>query len=261
MTVPRGQITAVVGGDGSGKTTLLQALAGLTRPTAGEVSSPGRANIGFVSAVGGAYPDLSVDENLAFAGRGYDMPAARQRERAGLLLERTGLTAAHDRLGGKLSGGMRQKLAVAMALLHEPPLLILDEPTTGVDPVSRIELWRLVSGAAAAGTAVLLSTTYVDEAERAAEVCVLDRGRTLLTGTPDEVLAGIDGRIFVVPVDGARPGAECWRDGSDWRLFVPTGVTPPEGAQPTVATLDDAVIAAALGLTAAGPRRSEGRPA
>jgi ABC-2 type transport system ATP-binding protein len=249
VTVPPGRVTAVVGGDGSGKSTLLRALAGLAPPSSGQVRSPGRDRIGFVSAQGGAYRDLTVDENLAFSGHGYGMTSDALRTRTEHLLERTGLAEARRRLGGQLSGGMRQKLAVAMALLHEPPLLILDEPTTGVDPVSRVELWRLISGAAAAGTAVLLSTTYIDEAERAAWVCVLDRGRALLTGTPDEVVGTVAGRIRSIPVNGSRPPCECWRDGAFWRMYVPAGGQSPAGAAPAEARLDDAVIAAALGLT------------
>jgi ABC-2 type transport system ATP-binding protein len=256
--VPPRRVTAVVGGDGSGKSTLLRALAGLAPPSSGEVHSPGRDRIGFVSAQGGAYRDLTVDENLAFSGRSYGMASDALRERTELLLARTGLTEARYRLGGRLSGGMRQKLGVAMALLHEPPLLILDEPTTGVDPVSRVEVWRLISGAAAAGTAVLLSTTYIDEAERAAWVCVLDRGRALLAGTPDEVVDTVAGHICSIAVNGSRPACECWRDGASWRMYVPAGGQPPTGAALVEARLDDAVIAAALGLTGESRGDEEG---
>jgi len=250
VAAPRGSVTAVVGGDGSGKSTLLRALAGLVPPDGGAVHSPARHDLGFVSTSGGAYRDLTVAENLAFAGRAYGIPAARLAERAGLLLSRTGLLAARDRLGGQLSGGMRRKLAVAMALLHEPPLLILDEPTTGLDPVSRVDLWRLFSGAAAAGTAVLLSTTYLDEAERAASVCVLDRGRTLLSGAPDDVAATVRGRVYTMPVELPRPDCPSWREGPSWRMVVADGCKAPAGAGAVTATLADAAIAAALGVTA-----------
>ena len=111
--------------------------------------------------------------------------------RAAELLKRTGIAGTGDRLAGRLSGGMRQKLAFALAMLHRPKLLILDEPTTGVDPVSRSELWRLIAGAAADGAAVLVATTYLDEAERAADVLVLDDGRAVAAGPPEAVAAAL----------------------------------------------------------------------
>lgn len=252
LSVPAGTITAVVGGDGAGKSTLLRALAGLVRPAAGAIDRPTRTELGFVSAEGGAYRDLTVDENLAFAAGAYGMPTALLRERSQQLLERTGLLDARTRLGGQLSGGMRQKLAVVMALLHRPRLLVLDEPTTGIDPVSRTDLWRLITSAAAAGAAVLLSSTYIDEAERAASVCVLDRGRALLQGPPDTIVDTVRDRIFVLPVEGPRPAADCWRQGASWRLYAAAGTTGlPAEARLAQADLNDAVIAAALGLTSA----------
>ena len=237
-------VTAVVGGDGAGKTSLLRALAGVVRPSAGTVSRPDNRRIGYVSAGGGVWADLTAGENLEFAGRAYGLGAGRLRSRTAGLLEQTGLAAARDRLAGRLSGGMRQKLAVAMALVHEPELLILDEPTTGVDPVSRVELWRLLAGAAAGGAAVALATTYLDEAERAATVLVLDQGRALLAGTPDEVLAATPGLV----VEGTvRPdGIPSWRRGARWRAWSPDGSTPP-GTSPATLDLEDAVIVAQLG--------------
>ena len=157
LDLPRGQITAVVGGDGAGKSTLLRALAGVVRPTDGYVRRPPARRIGYVSAATGVYRDLTAEENLAFAGSAYGLGGGALRERAAQLLAATGLAPAAGRLAGQLSGGMRQKLAFAMAVAHRPDLLILDEPTTGVDPVSRAELWRLVAGQAAAGAAVLFA--------------------------------------------------------------------------------------------------------
>ena len=236
-------VAAVVGGDGAGKTSLLRALAGTVQPTAGTVSRPDDRPIGYVSAGSGVWEDLTADENLDFAGRAYGLGAGRLRSRKAALLERTELAAAHDRLAGQLSGGMRQKLALAMALLHEPELLVLDEPTTGVDPVSRVELWRLVAGAAAGGAAVALATTYLDEAERAATVLVLDQGRALLTGTPDEVLAAVPGRVLEA---SARPGGiPAWRRGARWRAWSPDG-SPLPGATEVAPDLEDAVVVAQL---------------
>jgi ABC-2 type transport system ATP-binding protein len=241
--VAAGTVAAVVGGDGAGKTSLLRALAGTVRPAAGTVRRPDERRLGYVSAGPGIWTDLTVDENLSFAGRAYGLSADQLEVRVGALLERTGLAEARDRLAGRLSGGMRQKLALAMAVAHEPDLLILDEPTTGVDPVSRAELWRLLAASAAGGAAVVVATTYLDEAERAATVLVLDRGRGLLAGTPDEVIAATPGLV----VEGAeRPrGVPSWRRGARWRAWSPDGSTPA-GTSPATLDLEDAVIVAQL---------------
>ncbi|HEY7605960.1 MAG TPA: ABC transporter ATP-binding protein [Actinomycetes bacterium] len=241
--VAAGTVAAVVGGDGAGKTSLLRALAGTVRPAAGTVRRPDERRLGYVSAGPGVWTDLTVDENLSFSGRAYSLSAGELDRRVGGLLERTGLAGARDRLAGQLSGGMRQKLALVMAVAHEPDLLILDEPTTGVDPVSRAELWRLLAASAAGGAAVVVATTYLDEAERAATVLVLDRGRSLLAGTPDEVMAATPGLVL----DAAtRPdGIPSWRRGSRWRAWSPDGSTPP-GTGPATLDLEDAVIVAQL---------------
>src|SRR6266487_5885699 len=161
-----GEVTAVVGGDGSGKTTLLRCLAGSLAPASGTVRRPPRERGGYLPASSGLYPDLTVAENLDFRATGYGLSRQQGRERAAEYLERAGLTRAAGRLAGQLSGGMRQKLAVIAAMLHQPELLVLDEPTTGVDPVSRSGLWWLIAKAAAGGCAVILATSYLDEAER-----------------------------------------------------------------------------------------------
>ena len=243
-----GAVAAVVGGDGAGKTTLLRALAGVLPPTTGLVRRPDKRRIGYVSAGPGVWRDLTVDENLAFSGRAYGLAADELRRRVDRLLEHTGLTGARGRLAERLSGGMRQKLALAMALLHEPELLILDEPTTGVDPVSRAELWRLLAGTAAGGAAVVLATTYLDEAERAATVLVLDQGSTLLSGTPDEVIAASPGGV--VELDARPRGLEAWRRGTRWRAWSPDGAPVPGGRQVGL-DLEDAVVVAQLALAAA----------
>jgi ABC-2 type transport system ATP-binding protein len=223
-----GQVSAVVGGDGAGRTTLLRCLAGAHAVSSGRVRLPAPLRIGYLSAGSGTYPDLSVDENLAFRASAYQMPAAAARERSSEFVERAGLAGARDRLAGQLSGGMRQKLGVIAAMLHQPDLLVLDEPTTGVDPVSRADLWWLIARAAADGAAVVLATSYLDEAERAVEVLALDAGRVLATGTPQEIIAAMPGTLRVSdarPEGGAR--RRSWRRGGRWRVWDPPGQPGP----------------------------------
>ncbi|CAN5756874.1 hypothetical protein BH18ACT15_BH18ACT15_02950 [soil metagenome] len=243
IEVAPASITVVLGGDGAGKTTILRVLAGALEPSEGTVERPTSHDIGYVSAKGGAYPDLTVGENLSFTSEAYGCSAAQFRARSKELLSRTNLTGARDRLAGNLSGGMRRKLALAMALIHEPRLLVLDEPTTGVDPVSRAELWRMMARSAADGAAVVVATSYTDEAERAANVVVLDEGRALVQGRPEDVLAAVPGQVFE---SGDRPlGVEAWRRGRRWRMWSPEGTMPP-GASETVVDFEDAVIIAEL---------------
>jgi ABC-2 type transport system ATP-binding protein len=247
LSVPSRQVTAVVGGDGSGKSTLLRTLAGALRAASGSVDRPPARRIGYVSAASGVYTDLTVDENIVFVARAYGLHAGLQARTDGLL-ERADLAGARRRLAGKLSGGMRQKLAFVLAVLAEPRLLILDEPTTGVDPVSRSEIWRLIADAAAQGAAIALATTYLDEAERAAHVLVLDRGRALLAGPPDDVAAALPGSLFDLP-PAQVPAALApvsWRNGAARRVWVRDGASPAPGAVAVQPRLADAVIVACL---------------
>ena len=145
---------------------------------------------------------------------------------------------------------MQRKLALAMALLHRPGLLVLDEPTTGVDPVSRAELWRLISGEAAGGAAVVVATTYVDEAARGTSVLLLEAGRTIAHGTPEEIIDAVPGRIGVVRGPDRPPG-RTWRRGRTWRVWAPD-LRLPAGADAVRPTFDDAVMVAALARQAGG---------
>ncbi len=163
-------------------------------------------------------------ENLAFRAAAYGVARPAADRRTADLVELAGLTAARDRLAGQLSGGMRQKLGVIAALLHRPELLILDEPSTGVDPVSRSGLWWLMASAAADGAAVILSTTYIDDAQRAATVLVLDSGRQLAAGTPEQIIAAVPGAVVNAaerPAEAA--GERAWRRGASWRVWYPRG--------------------------------------
>jgi ABC-2 type transport system ATP-binding protein len=252
VTVPASpaRVTVVVGGDGAGKSTCLKALVGLVRPQAGIVRRPARERIGYVPATVGLYPDLTVQENLDFTAGAYRLPAGQRGQREQQLLERTGLAGVRSRLGGQLSGGMQRKLAVTLALLHAPDLLVLDEPTTGVDPVSRAELWRLISGAAAQGTAVVVATTYVNEAARAASVVLLEGGRVLASGSPDGILHGVPGAVGVAVRTGAvSAGPLSWRRGAGWRVWAPDGELPA-GVERAAPDFEDAVVVAELAAQA-----------
>jgi ABC-type multidrug transport system ATPase subunit len=242
--VEPGQVSAVVGGDGAGRTTLLRCLAGALAPSSGEVRRPAPSRIGYLSAGSGTYPDLTVAENLAFRADVYRLPAAQARERGAELLGRAGLTQAAGRLAGHLSGGMRQKLGVIAAMLHRPGLLVLDEPTTGVDPVSRVDLWWLIARAAADGAAVVLATSYLDEAERAFGVLALDAGSELASGTPDQIVAAMPGALAVSDLrpDG-EAGRRAWRREGRWRVWDPDGSPHGQAVQPD---LQDAVTVAIL---------------
>lgn len=251
VAVAAGHVTAVVGGDGAGKTSLLRCLAGVLTPDSGEVRRPAKSRIGFLPASSGIYPDLTVAENLAFRAAGYGLRADIAARRATELTEQAGLAAARDRLAEKLSGGMRQKLGVIAALLHRPELLILDEPGTGVDPVSRTGLWWLIASAAADGAAVILATTYLDDAQRAAEILVLDAGRPLSSGMPDQIVRDMPGSVRAVSGRPRGTAADrAWRRGAGWRVWSPPGIGGADdpGAPGTLAKpdLQDAVIAAAL---------------
>lgn len=240
IPVEAGLITAVVGGDGAGKTTVARALVGLVSPQSGTVRRP--EAFGFQPAASGTWRDMTVMENLEFVAAAFALDRATLRRRIDLLVEATNLGIATDRLAAHLSGGMRQKLGVAMALLPEPDLLVLDEPTTGVDPVSRLEISAFVSSAAAGGCGVLMTTTYVDEAARASTVVALDQGATLAAGTPQDVLSSMPGQMYV---GEQGSGTHSWRRGRQWRIWSPEGATPP-GASPVDADLDDVITVAAL---------------
>jgi ABC-2 type transport system ATP-binding protein len=242
LSVGPGAVSAVVGGDGAGKTTLLRTLCGRVRPASGSVRNPGRRYIGYQPAASGTWANLTVAENLALVAGAYKLPGPLFAQRRAELLAAAGLMEAQGQLACELSGGMRQKLGFCMAMLHMPRLLILDEPSTGVDPVSRVELWALIAHAAARGAAVALATTYLDEAERAHEVLVLDAGAALLSGTPAQVLSSTPGTV--TELRQATAPALAWRRGRVIHQWHPGPPRPGETA--IAADMEDAVVAAAL---------------
>jgi ABC-2 type transport system ATP-binding protein len=250
-----GSVTAVVGGDGAGKSTLLRALVREVPLDRGTVVAPDKDRLGFLPASSGSWGALTVAQNVDFVGGVYGLAGSDLSARRTELLDAAGLSATADRLASQLSGGMRRKLGFCMAMVHKPDLLVLDEPSTGVDPVSRIDLWRLVSEAAAGGATVVMSTTYLDEAERAAELLVLDRGRALVQGSYDEVRSTFPGTITRGgPV--SRPEWS-WRRGRERQEYWPdsdhgTGHAPEQAAEQKSGRsvvepdLEDIVIALSL---------------
>ncbi len=244
---PEGTVTAVVGGDGAGKSTLLRVLAGLVPATSHQDGLIGdRHRIGYQPADSGVWRNLSVAENVGFVARTYRLDRATTRTRATQLLERAGLETARDRVAAHLSGGMRQKLGFVLATLHRPDLVLLDEPTTGVDPLSRADLWTLIASAAAEGTTVVMATTYLDEAERAGRLYLLRSGRVIASGTPDEVIAATPGAVWQAPADGRAP-LTGWRRGRSIRVWTRDAGPAPEGFARVTPDLEDAAIVAQLG--------------
>ena len=241
FAAPPGIVSAVVGGDGAGKTTLLGCFTGAVRPASGSVERPAKRLIGVMPSNSGTWRNLSVVENIDFVAKAYGIGGSELQRRRDELLAKTGLAQAQDRLAGRLSGGMRQKLGFLLAILHEPTLLVLDEPSTGVDPVSRVELWRLISEAAAAGAAVAMATTYLDEAERSSTVLVLDAGHALASGTAEEVIRSLPGSISVA--ERPRDPRRAWRRGRVYHEWHPSGAS--SGRAETV-DLEDVVIAEML---------------
>jgi ABC-2 type transport system ATP-binding protein len=215
FSVERGELFGLVGADGAGKTTTIRALAGLIALDEGHAlvaghdaatgSSALRESLGLVPQQASLYPDLSVAENMRFFARLFCLPREVFRERSQRLLAITRLGPFVERRADALSGGMYKKLALACALLHHPQVLLLDEPTVGVDPVSRRELWALLHEFVQEGMTVLLSTPYMDEAERCHRVVLVHEGRLLLCGEPSTLLADWS---RTTPDAGATPSFE-----------------------------------------------------
>ena len=223
FSVDPGEMFGLIGPDGAGKTTTIRMLCGLLRAEAGQIRVLGvdpvrehrrlTDSVGYLSQRFSLYADLSVDENIAFFAEIHGVrDHAARRDR---LLAITQLAPFRARLAGKLSGGMKQKLALACTLIHEPALIVLDEPTTGVDPVSRREFWKLLSEFLEQGITIVMATPYLDEAERCSRVALLHEGRLLALDTPAALRATLSGVLLEVIADDHRRAADVLRTLSD----------------------------------------------
>ena len=239
ITVPRGVIFGFLGPNGSGKTTTIRMLCGLLRPDGGSGTCLGldivreaeaiRRQAGYMTQRFSFYEDLTIRENLDFVARLYALPGRKARVRE--TIERLGLGRRRDQLAGELSGGWKQRLALAACMMHEPRLLLLDEPTAGVDPKARRDFWEHIHELAADGMTVLVSTHYMDEAERCHRLAYINAGKLLVEGTPDEVIAHSGLSTFAVALQAAgneRDLALLGRELADARgvdTVIPFGTT------------------------------------
>lgn len=209
-----GEIFGLVGPDGAGKTTTLRMLAGVMSPDQGSATVAGsdvvhdpeaaKHDLSYMPQRFGLYEDLTVDENIRFYGDLFGVRANERRARSAQLLDAAGMSEFRKRLAGKLSGGMKQKLGLVCALIHHPKVILLDEPTTGVDPVSRRDFWRILYNLMAEGVAILTSTAYLDEAERCHRVALMHQGKLLFLDTPAKLKSGFCKGVLAILSSDAR---------------------------------------------------------
>lgn len=206
LAVQRGEVFGLLGPNGSGKTTTIRMLCGLLEPSEGDATVAGvdvcaapervKTQIGYMSQRFGLYEDLTVAENLAFYGGIYGLSGAAQRDRTAHVVAFLGIAGRLGQLAGELSGGWKQRLALGCALLHHPPVLFLDEPTAGVDPAARRNFWRAIHDLAQDGTTVLVTTHYMDEAQRCDRLGMMSLGHLIALGTPAQVAQQVGGETL-----------------------------------------------------------------
>ena len=251
LTVPRSHVYGFLGPNGSGKSTTIRMLCGLLTPTAGEIEVLGlrvpkeaealRRRIGYMTQKFSLFEDLSVRENLEFLAAAHDVPKAKTRRRVDELIEQYDFSDRQDQLAGTMSGGQKQRLALAGAVIHGPELLFLDEPTSAVDPESRRNFWEKLFELVDDGTTILVSTHLMDEAERCHRLAILDRGKLVADGTPLELTGALEGRVVEVTTREARrarhallgrPGVlSVAQIGSDLRVLTSAGEAVAHGVR------------------------------
>ena len=220
LDVARGEVFGFLGPNGAGKSTTIRILCGLLTPTSGTAKVAGfevgpesdalRKNIGYMSQKFSLYDDLTVEENIDFFGGLYGVKNGKLAERKAYALEMAGLTEKRRELTSLLSGGWKQRLALGCAILHEPPVLFLDEPTSGVDPIARRQFWDLIYGLSEAGNTIFVTTHYMEEAEYCNRLALMYRGRTIALGTPLELKRARGAQsveeVFVASIEAEEAG-------------------------------------------------------
>jgi len=293
LQVRRGEVFGLLGSDGAGKTTMLQMLAGILDPSEGRATVLGfdsvreaaqlTARIGYMSQTFSLYGRLTVDENLDFFAALHRVPHAARADRKARLLAFAHLDPHRDRLARHLSGGMQKKLALCCALIHAPPLLILDEPTTGVDPVSRREFWNILYQALTEGTTIVVSTPYMDEAERCTRVALLHEGRLIACDVPGRLRASLPGQMYelvarpqrraLAALQRALPQAAPYvfgerlhlrlpegGDAGDWRQALAGEGVQLESVRPIAPSLEDVFVTLLPGAAVTPPVMAEAAP-
>lgn len=257
LSVRTGEIFGVLGPNGAGKSTTIRMLCGILNPTGGSGTVVGfdiaseaeriKERIGYMTQRFSLYEDLSVIENLRFYAGIYGVPLRTRRQRIEQVIDRAGLGPRRGQIVGTLSGGWKQRVALACSTIHQPPLLFLDEPTAGVDPVSRRDFWEQIHRLAAAGTTILVTTHYMDEAERCHRLAFIFRGELLDTGTPEEIVDRRGLRVAELEVQDATAAADVLRErsgveevahyGHVLRLATNSGVDPEHLAREVLSDL------------------------
>lgn len=222
LNVPRGEIYGFLGPNGSGKSTTIRLLCGLLWPSEGDIEVLGlqipaqaealKLRMGYMTQSFSLYDDLSIDENLKFVANIHGLKNAAANRRVNELLEQYRLSDRRDQAAGTLSGGQRQRVALAAAVLHKPELLFLDEPTSAVDPQSRRDFWDSLFALAEAGTTLLVSTHYMDEAERCHRLAILDRGALVADGSPSELMEALPGQVYLLEGPSPRAAQQALRN-------------------------------------------------